>query len=212
MGRPVKRNKARIGLGAAFVLAAAAMLSALRVCAAAANVDLEPGKYAVTITSEVQDQRQNESRTTTRCKLLIDDPTTHIGDGYAVDFVRILVNPHKFKYEVSLTATVTDADTHKPITGATVTAGLSTTSTDRQRKCEFQGNSCGLRLRNYQCTRIRRKFCSSGFAGGEKRKRRHSTPSAPGKHRGARAIRRANRHCHDRRALSRTIRRRTADS
>ena len=42
----------------------------LAVCgalAAAANVDLKPGKYTVTITSEVQDQRQNESRSATRC-------------------------------------------------------------------------------------------------------------------------------------------------
>jgi len=77
-------------------------------------------------------------------KLLIDDPTTHVPDGYAIDFVRILVNPHKFKYQVSLTATVTDADTHKPITGATVAAGLSSISTDRQGKCELKGIPAGL--------------------------------------------------------------------
>jgi len=76
--------------------------------------------------------------------LLIDDPTTHVPDGYAVDFVRILVNPHKFKYQVSLTATITDADTHKPITGATVTAGLSSTSTDHQGKCQLIGIPAGL--------------------------------------------------------------------
>ena len=77
-------------------------------------------------------------------KLLIDDPTTHIGDGYAVDFVRILMNPHNFKYQVSLTATVTDADTHKPITGATVTAGFTSTATDRQGKCQLKGIPAGL--------------------------------------------------------------------
>ena len=31
------------------------------------NVDLKPGKYALTITYDVQGVRQNESRTTTRC-------------------------------------------------------------------------------------------------------------------------------------------------
>ncbi|HLW80885.1 MAG TPA: OmpA family protein [Candidatus Acidoferrales bacterium] len=77
-------------------------------------------------------------------KLLIDDPTTHEPDGYAVDFVRILVNPHKFKYEVSLTATVTDADTHKPITGAMVTAGLTSAAADRQGKCQLTGLPAGL--------------------------------------------------------------------
>lgn len=77
-------------------------------------------------------------------KLLIDDPATHEPDGYAVDFVRILVNPHKFKYEVSLIATVTDADTHKPITGATVSAGLASAAADKQGKCQLQGIPAGL--------------------------------------------------------------------
>jgi outer membrane protein OmpA-like peptidoglycan-associated protein len=77
-------------------------------------------------------------------KLLIDDPTTRVQDGYAVDFVRILVNPHNFKYQVALTATVTDADTHKPIGGAMVTAGLTSTATDRQGKCELKGLPAGL--------------------------------------------------------------------
>jgi len=77
-------------------------------------------------------------------KLLIDDPTTHVQDGYAVDFVRILVNPHKLKYQVSLTATVTDADTHKPIAGATVNAGLTSAATDRQGKCQLKGIPAGL--------------------------------------------------------------------
>ncbi|HEV2173507.1 MAG TPA: OmpA family protein, partial [Nitrospira sp.] len=76
--------------------------------------------------------------------LLIDDPTTHVRDGYAVDFVRILVNPHKFKYQVSLTATVTDADTHKPITGATVSVGNTSLITDAQGKCELKAIPAGL--------------------------------------------------------------------
>ena len=76
--------------------------------------------------------------------LLIDDPTTHAQDGYAVDFVRILVNPHKFKYQVSLTATVTDADTHKPIAGATVSVGTASVTTNQQGKCEFKGIPAGL--------------------------------------------------------------------
>jgi OmpA-OmpF porin, OOP family len=77
-------------------------------------------------------------------KLLIDDPTTHVPDGYAVDFVRILVNPHNFKYQVSLAATVMDADTHKPIRAATVDAGLATGSTDALGKCELKGLPAGL--------------------------------------------------------------------
>lgn len=77
-------------------------------------------------------------------KLFIDDPTSLVQDGYAVDFVRILVNPHNFKYQVSLSATVTDASTGKPIAGATVGAGFSSTDTDQQGKCELRGIPAGL--------------------------------------------------------------------
>jgi OmpA-OmpF porin, OOP family len=77
-------------------------------------------------------------------KLLIDDPTTHMPDGYAIDFVRILINPHNFKYTVSLTATVTDADKHTPIAGATVTAALQSAATDNQGKCQMSGLPAGL--------------------------------------------------------------------
>jgi OmpA-OmpF porin, OOP family len=77
-------------------------------------------------------------------KLLIDDPTTHIHDGYAVDFVRILVNPHALKYKVSLTVHVVDAKTHKPIPGATATAALETCSTDKRGQCELKDLPAGL--------------------------------------------------------------------
>ena len=77
-------------------------------------------------------------------KLLIDDPTTKMRDGYAVDFARILVNPHKFKYEVSLAATVVDADKHTPIPGATVTAGPQSATTDTRGKCQLSGLPAGL--------------------------------------------------------------------
>ena len=77
-------------------------------------------------------------------KLLFDDPTTHVPDGYAIDFVRILVNPHQFKYQVSLAATVTDADKHTPIAGATVSAGLGSAATDQKGKCQLNGLPAGL--------------------------------------------------------------------
>jgi outer membrane protein OmpA-like peptidoglycan-associated protein len=77
-------------------------------------------------------------------KLLIDDPTTKVRDGYAIDFARILINPHKFKYEVSLAASVVDADKHTPIPGASVTAGLQSASTDMRGKCQLRGLPAGL--------------------------------------------------------------------
>jgi outer membrane protein OmpA-like peptidoglycan-associated protein len=77
-------------------------------------------------------------------QLLIDDPTTRVRDGYALDFVRILVNPRSFKYEVSLLASVLDADTRKPISGAMVTAALQSASTDSSGKCELKRLPAGL--------------------------------------------------------------------
>ena len=77
-------------------------------------------------------------------KLSIDDPTSHVQDGFAVDFVRILVNPHDFKYQVSLSATVTEAGSNKPIVGAMVTAGLSSALTDGQGKCALKDIPAGL--------------------------------------------------------------------
>jgi len=77
-------------------------------------------------------------------KLLVDDPTTHAQDGYAIDFVRILVNPHQFQYLVSVAVTVTDWDKNTPIAGATVTAALQSASTDAGGKCELSGLPAGF--------------------------------------------------------------------
>ena len=77
-------------------------------------------------------------------KLLIDDPNTHAQDGYAVDFVRILVNPHKFQYLVSVAVTVKDRDKDTALAGATVTAALQTASTDAAGTCELSGLPAGL--------------------------------------------------------------------
>jgi OmpA-OmpF porin, OOP family len=77
-------------------------------------------------------------------KLLIDDPTTHAQDGYAIDFVRILVNPRKFQYLVSVAVAVKDWDKGTPIAGATVTSALQSASTDASGKCELSGLPAGL--------------------------------------------------------------------
>ena len=77
-------------------------------------------------------------------KILIDDPTTHAPDGYAMDFIRILVNPKPFKYPVALTCSVVDADTRKPIAAATMDAAASTTATDAQGHCSLKNLPAGL--------------------------------------------------------------------
>jgi outer membrane protein OmpA-like peptidoglycan-associated protein len=77
-------------------------------------------------------------------KLLIDDPTTHEPDGYAIDFVRILVNPHPFKYLVSVTGSVVDADTNRPVPGTMVNAALVNAAADQQGKFLLKGVPAGL--------------------------------------------------------------------
>ena len=72
----MKRNYA---VKSAAVIAVAVLCGGV---AAAANVDLKPGKYALTITYEVQNQRQNESRSGTRCITLrdLDNPEKIFSD------------------------------------------------------------------------------------------------------------------------------------
>lgn len=77
-------------------------------------------------------------------KLVIDDPTTHVPDGYAIDFVRILINPHDFKYKVSLAVSVVDAEKNTPIAAANVTAALESAVTDKAGKCQLTGIPAGL--------------------------------------------------------------------
>ncbi|MFZ0212864.1 MAG: hypothetical protein WAL55_09155, partial [Candidatus Acidiferrales bacterium] len=52
---------------AGFILLMTAMPNARRAFAATPSVELRPGKYVLTITYEVQEQRQNQSRTAARC-------------------------------------------------------------------------------------------------------------------------------------------------
>jgi outer membrane protein OmpA-like peptidoglycan-associated protein len=76
--------------------------------------------------------------------LFIDDPTTHKLDGYAVDFVRVLVNPHAFQYAVTIACTVVDADTQKAIAGATVAAAQVTETTGADGTRTLRGVPAGL--------------------------------------------------------------------
>ncbi len=50
--------------------------------------------------------------------IAIDDPVTKQGDGYAVDFVKLLINP-KIIYKGKVQGTIIDATTREPIANAT---------------------------------------------------------------------------------------------
>lgn len=54
--------------------------------------------------------------------ILFDDLTTGAGDGYAIDFVKLLINPDEMTFSAKVYGNVTDVDTNTPIEGAVVTA------------------------------------------------------------------------------------------
>lgn len=61
----------------------------------------------------------------------IDDPTTtKWGDGYAIDFVKLLINSKDVTNTSSISGKVTDIDTNAVLSGAKVTACGLTTTTD----------------------------------------------------------------------------------
>ena len=74
-----------------------------------------------------------------------DDPTTGAGDGYAIDFVKLLINVTGFAQSGTIHGTVTDADTQLPLPGVLVTAqGLSTAITDASGQYTLTNVAAGL--------------------------------------------------------------------
>lgn len=69
MGRNQHRRSGRMTWNRGFFAAvvASGLLATVSTLAASPNLKLEPGRYVVTVTYEVQEQRQNAPRTTTRC-------------------------------------------------------------------------------------------------------------------------------------------------
>lgn len=50
--------------------------------------------------------------------IAIDDPTSKVGDGFALDFVKLLINP-KIVYKGKIQGRIVDAETRQPIANAT---------------------------------------------------------------------------------------------
>jgi len=77
--------------------------------------------------------------------ILFDDVTTGAGDGYAIDFVKLLVNPVSFTYTGIISGKVTAAGTGNPISGALVSAsGLVETNSDGEGNYTLSNVPAGL--------------------------------------------------------------------
>lgn len=57
-----------------------------------------------------------------KLRIMMDDAGSKRGDGFAFDFVRLLVNPKAFTYTGTIRGTVVDKSNEKPIDGALVSA------------------------------------------------------------------------------------------
>ena len=77
--------------------------------------------------------------------IYIDDPTTGAGDGYAVDFVRLLINPKTMTDSGRVFGGVSDKETGEPIKGAAASAsGVTKNSTDSDGEYILEEVPAGL--------------------------------------------------------------------
>jgi OmpA-OmpF porin, OOP family len=75
----------------------------------------------------------------------IDDPHSNIGDGYAIDFARLLINPKQWQYSGIVKGIAQDKKTRKPLAGVLVTAGnVQQIETDAQGTFELANVPAGL--------------------------------------------------------------------
>jgi OmpA-OmpF porin, OOP family len=77
--------------------------------------------------------------------IMMDDATSNIGDGFAFDFARLLINPKGFTYAGTIRGVVVDKDSEKPIDGALVSAAnVQKATTGKDGKFELKDVPAGL--------------------------------------------------------------------
>jgi len=79
-----------------------------------------------------------------RLALRIDDPTTGAGDGFAIDFVQLLVNPDTFPSTGTIRGQVTHAASGAPVPGVLVSSALDAGETDDQGRYMISDAPAGL--------------------------------------------------------------------
>jgi len=79
--------------------------------------------------------------------LFIDDPVNSVGDGFAIDFVKLLVNPKEFIYKGNVKGTVIDRLTRQPITNATAEIrDYATAEADKEGRFSFENMPSGISI------------------------------------------------------------------
>lgn len=84
---------------------------------------------------------------TGRMVIRIDDVTTGAGDGFAIDFAELLINPKKMTFTQSISGKVVDETTNEAISGALVSAtNIVETLTSKNGEFTLAGIPAGLAI------------------------------------------------------------------
>jgi len=80
-----------------------------------------------------------------KLSISIDDPLAESGDGFAIDFVELLINPKQLRHVGTVYGTVTNKETGQPLEGAVVSAGgAASVTTDKTGQYSLSGVAAGL--------------------------------------------------------------------
>ncbi len=105
---------------------------------------------------------------TGKVSLLIDDPASGIGEGFAIDFVRLIINPKIFYFNGIITGTITDKSTGKPLFGVKVSAGgIAESYTDKKGNFQLSGVPAGFNFITYSLSDYNTILLTSDLTAGE---------------------------------------------
>lgn len=105
----------------------------------------QTGPVGKLITFEIPSKYYDLLENNNNLHINIDDPTTGAGDGYAIDFVKLLINPKDIMHEGTIKGKITDINTNQPIEKAYVEVnGKWRIYTDKQGNYEIPNVTSGL--------------------------------------------------------------------
>lgn len=100
--------------------------------------------------------------------LSIDDSTTYAGDGYAIDFVKLLINPKPYKYTGPLKVYVRNTANQEPIKNAVVSVPeFGEVKTNSEGRARIDGLYAGLVIADFSAKGFISKTQSFDVISGE---------------------------------------------
>uniref|UniRef100_UPI00307E2CD8 OmpA family protein n=1 Tax=Ignavibacterium sp. TaxID=2651167 RepID=UPI00307E2CD8 len=100
--------------------------------------------------------------------LSIDDSTTYAGDGYAIDFIKLLINPKPYKYTGPLKVYVRNSTDQEPIKNAVVSVPeFGEVKTNSEGRARIDGLFAGLVIADFSAKGFISKTQSFDVIAGE---------------------------------------------